>query len=102
MHTAGSGSVVERDGLWPARKSIYHCEEVGETVGWWQWSYKVHMNVIESALRDAELLKWGFDVCLDLEDWHGMHCFAQIPTCFWRPLHTNLKGMSFRVVCTEG
>ena len=32
----GSGCVVERDGLWPARESIYHCEEVGETVGRWQ------------------------------------------------------------------
>ena len=65
VHTAGTGCVTERDGLWPARKSIYHCEEVGETVGWWQWSYKVHLDVIESLLRDAELLKWDFDVCLD-------------------------------------
>ena len=23
------------------------------------------MNMVESVLRDAELLEWGFDVCLD-------------------------------------
>ena len=62
LRTAGSGCVVERYGLWPARESIYHCEEVGETVGRWQWSYKVHMNMVESVLRDAELLEWGFDL----------------------------------------
>ena len=64
--------------------------------------YKVHMNVIKLVLRDAELLEWGFDVCLDLEDWHGVHCLAQIPTCFCRPLRTNLETMSFCVVHTEG
>ena len=29
--------VIEGNGLRPVRKSIYHCEEVGETIGGWQW-----------------------------------------------------------------
>ena len=60
--TTGGGCVIEGNGLWPARKSIYHCEEVGETIGGWQWPYIIHVNMVKSVLWNTELLKWSSDV----------------------------------------
>ena len=54
--TACSGCVLDRDGLWPARKPIYHSEKV---------HMNVHMNVVKLPLGDGERLKWGFDVRMD-------------------------------------
>ena len=56
--------------------------------------------MIELALRDAEILKWGFDVCLDFGRLAWETLFGPNPHLFLETTPHTL--MSFRVVRTEG
>ena len=78
MSATESRSIVE--GIASAHlEKINHCEE---------------MSVSSMARLDLYIERNGefFNALMwvwTLEAWHGMHCFAQAPTCFCSPFHTN-------------